>query len=104
MIIAILRYGSVLMATCPICNTRQGVEVIRTDRTVLVALPVGTYSLAGNSVKASMVELPVVVIAHPECGLTVECYDKGDGYAYQITHPPAEGEAITHERPWWDRT
>lgn len=72
------------MATCPECKTREGMVIEETDDKVLVAKPLGTWSLAGAQLKTSAIECPVILISHPRCNGFWRCFIAPDGYAYPV--------------------
>lgn len=50
------------MATCPNCGRRDAMSLDRTGDTVLVAKPIGSFSLAGAQVKVSALEVEVLLL------------------------------------------
>ncbi len=73
------------MATCPDCGRRDAMTLDRTGETILVARPLGTWSLAGAQMKTSARQVEVLVLAcDPDpahgggCGWTVRGYIDGE--------------------------
>lgn len=74
------------MATCPSCGRRDAITLDRTGRTVLVARPIGTWSLAGAQMKTSANQVEVLVLqCDPDpqhgggCGWSIEGYTDHEG-------------------------
>lgn len=68
------------MATCPRCQSKDGLILRNTNR--LHARPVGSFSLAGVQTKLSAVE--VYELIHPSCGWLVSGTIR-DGYLLALS-------------------
>lgn len=67
---------SILTAKCPGCGMRGSLKMA----IEIMAKPIGTYSLAGQQMKVSAVEAPVLRCAL--CEMHIVGRLGGDGYAY----------------------